>query len=986
MAVSDEVATKLREQIKGPTEPEKKEKAETGLPSAQRAESGWSVGSSIGRAIDEGGAALATGFAETADFIKGAAAGVAMPLIPERYSKAGALIPVKDEDTPAADLAQKLLKPISETPFVDSLKERAEHPTTAFGKVMNPGLKGAGGMAAMPMLSAEKYGVEAIAKVAKADFWRNFIVGFGMGEGSEIGKKTLGGIFEYFLGPEARTAGEQTGSILGGGAGSTANLARVNAVAGPIGKASQAWRNAKEIDAARTAALKAGEKVEDQRKMWQIFSDEFSDLRGKTKGIIQQKMNAQMADALQRSGAGREVAGFEGDIATTGATAAQKETFGLAERTKNPILASLMTEERPRGFTESVSASERSGKMQRVISDLYNKLVGPKGLPDTPEGLKASGDAFRAITEAKLQAIQQEENAAKATFPPLGGPQQYAVGDVAHQLRDQRARTAYTEAERQYSAAESMWEAEGATVRSGGLRQQEVDMINSFYGQADPATVPKIVKSVLRATGSEQQLFDAAGRPYADPYLMAKELSLKDANDLVKAFGKAANEYNKRGESQAFSNAKALQDRVLAEIEGAQATPAAKQAYTAARENYRVNYAEPFQEGAGRALGKEKVGPYAGQEVMANEKVLPYFLNKDEMTSRLVEYDKVYGKSPEAQQILQAGVADRFRSEVLDAGASSKAIEPRLEKFRKEYESALNRMPALADRIESEAANIYKMRAEKEAQLDRYKDLMKGPVTKEVTAVQAKQMFQAALADPAKMTKLLDAMPSLEKDLVKEVFQQANPMQGDRYDAKALRDMLNAGKTKLQGPSSMQIMFERAFGKEGGDRQFQVLEAIARLQEREALTNPENLRPKELFASDPIKRTTGQTGASWIQSIRTAWARQTGVTYVTALGLSRFALARVTQAVDNAKLKALYDPPTTEAILELMSKGQGEPLSMTTGNAVWGGVKGLVGKMVEAGYIKRYVPRGMVYGAADEDQSRREREGKIRAHEAVRER
>ena len=111
--------------------------------------------------------------------------------------------------------------------------------------------------------------------------------------------------------------------------------------------------------------------------------------------------------------------------------------------------------------------------------------------------------------------------------------------------------------------------------------------------------------------------------------------------------------------------------------------------------------------------------------------------------------------------------------------------------------------------------------------------------------------------------------------------------------------------------------------------------------------------------------------ASHISAIRAQAAGQTGSTYFAALGLSRFANAKVQSAVEKAKLKALYDPATADAILEMAAKPVSDPLSLTTARKIFGDIRlpngeKLMDKLIDKGYVKSYVGRGMMYGAGED--------------------
>lgn len=937
MAVAPEVAAAVADQLKdwtpGTPKPADEAPAET-----KRAEAGWSAGRSLAEFVKEVGSAGALGAARAGDFVKGVAAGVAMPLIPEGNSS-------------GSRLAWDLLKPTEDTALIQSVKERAQHPATFGGKVLNPAAEGVGGMAVLPM---------------GGGLVRNVVAGMGMGEGSEIGKRMLGGLFDYFGGEKYRASGEATGAMLGGGAGAQLNVTRVRA----MGEAAGQTKGAIEAIVPAYKSARAKQIAGDERGLFSIFADEFGSLRAQTRGIIENFTNANIAAAIKRDIRASSMA--EEFVKDSNVTGMDLKPWGLGERVMVPSLTSLVRERRPASFAEASGMDVRAKSMQNAIVDAYNKLVGSPKLPVNEEGIKAAGQAFQAITQAKVDALAAEEGLVKNRFTKLDSTTEFQVGEAARGIRDRLANEAYGRATEKYAAAEAMFDAEGAQINVGNVRQEGKEILKDFYSRVDPTKVPPVVRSMLAETAVKEKAAGSLVLPEelqaekdaaaAAKELAGKPLTLKESNDLVKAFSEAATNARQAENYTAFNRAKELQTQVLDSIAKAKVSPEAKQAYDAARENYRTDYALRFQEGTGKALGKERTGVFEGREAVKSEDVMSRFLLDKE--TGMQDFERIYGNNPQAKQLLQVAVEDKFRKEVLDSARTPDALERQLGAFKRKYAPALERMPQVADKVDQEAANVLKLQTEKKAELDRYKDLMASDVTKAVGPVQAKAMFQAALADPNKMRQLLAAMPKGQGDgaerLVKEVFQQAHPIKNGTYDPEALYQLVKAGKSNLQGPSSMEILFKSAFGEKEGQRHMDTLEAISNFTKREAATNPSHLRPESLLSASPVKEQTGQTMASWISAWRAQEIGATGSTYFTTLGLSRFANAKVQQAVEAAKVKALYDPATATAILEMAAKPTSEALSMTTARKIFKDIRlpngqNLVDTLVDRGFVKAYV-------------------------------
>jgi hypothetical protein len=574
-------------------------------------------------------------------------------------------------------------------------------------------------------------------------------------------------------------------------------------------------------------------------------------------------------------------------------------------------------------------------------------------------------------------------------FPEIHVTKGYEAGEQARTIRDTLADQAFAEASAKYRAAETMADTEGVVIPSGGIRNEAGAILEEFYGKVDPSAIPAEVKSVLTATrGVKGPEVETPG--HIGGFVEAKEaeataskgkdLSLKEANNVVVALGKAETKARGQQNWTAADNARALKDKMLKSIEDSKMSPAAKAAYIDARDNYRTNYAQRFQEGMGKQLGKEQGqgSAVAGREALVGNKVLGTALI-DENNMR--EWDKVYGNNPEARALMSAELESRFRKTLADSRTPD-ALERQLKAFKDKYDFALARYPQVADKMEKGGAAQMRLQLQRKAELERYEFIMSGDITKAVGPVQAKIMFEKALADPDKMRALIAAFPEggggAAKRLTKELFLQANPFRSGEYDQDALYKMLNAGRKDQFSPSTLQLLFDSAFGKEAGAKHLHVLEAIGRFTEREAAVNPVNLRPQSLISDAPVSQGSGSTMASHLSNLRNMETGRSGSTFVATLSLSRLVNTKVQQAVEAAKIKALYDPETAEAVLALAATPINKPVAYGMMKLVLGGIKlengtSLLDHMVDKGYVKKYVSRGIIAGieTASEDEDKR---------------
>lgn len=837
--------------------------------------------------------------------------------------------------------------------------DRAKNPKTVMGKWLGGAAEGVGAQMTMPM---------------GGGLARNIVAGMGMGEVSELTGKALGGVFGYFGGETGEKVGRATGNVIGGLVGGQANAVR-------MGVAKEAVVGGKDIitsavAAARTAREKskvAGE----TRGLFEIFSDEFKGMRATTKGYIQDFTNANLSKAIRRDIHASTFA--ESFVADSNLTGMDPKPWGLGERTMVPSITESIANVRPESHADAQVIGARATGMKRAIGEVYDKLRAKAGLPASPISIKAAAQAFQAITQAKVDGLTKEIGDVTAKFRELSPGEKGEVGQAVHNARDKMSEQSYSVAEGKYAHAEEMFDREGVEIPSGGVRDQAKEILTQFYPQVDPKSVPKVVKNILAATGKEATplVKSLAEHDLLSSEMTAEEanrdLTLKEANDLAKALGEA--EFNARGKEnfEAARNARALKEKVLKSIDDSKASPEAKAAYTEARRYYSEDHAPRFQEKIGKELGKVRGGAAAGREVVPNELVLERVLGGGDaklIDSALKEADVLFSSHPEAlQKIITIGVENKFHEDVLGKTFSKDRFERDVEAFKKRYQPALDRVPEIGAKIDRESSRLYTLETEKAAEIKRYEDIMHGPVTKSVGYAQAKVMFQEALAKPEKMEELIRATKgAASKEMVKELFDQADPFRGGEYDPDALLLMLKAGKSSPDSPSSMKILFDSAFGPKLAQHHIDTLEAIARFAKRQAATDPKSLQIGQILDQSPIKEATGSSAASIISSIRAQAAGNTSSSYVAVLTLSRFVNAKMQAAMSKAMHNALYDPEMADAILEMSSKPANQAMSVTSAVKVGfdkikdANGRNMLERMIDAGYVKDYTSRGLLYG------------------------
>jgi len=990
MGVSADVFNQIQDQLKDetPAAPVNAAGKPNPLP---KAESGWSMTDSAMKALKETGSALAVGVTSGADFIKGMAIGSA-----QRAEQLGMIPPLPETGSAVERAFRPLLMPFTEE-LPAGVRKAAKEPETVVGKVLNPGIEGIGAMATMPILGPANAGVQATAQTVKSLLARNAISGFGMGEGAEYGGKIYGGIMSYFDNPGSdtfRKYGETVGSVAGGMLGAQAKITQTAGLSELVKRPYEVVKNVIPAYKSAREAKKAG----DNRALWEIFADEMGGLRSTTRSIIEDYTNAELASAIRRDihatanvkqfGKDAEIAKMEMEVPMKGDDGVTRmvKPWGLGEYTAVPEIALLSRERVPKTFSEGIDIKGNVDARREAIRRAYTNLAGGK-IPATEEGAQAAGEAFRQLTQSKINALSAEQGAVQAQFPNLSQGNLFQIGEKARDIRDARAKEYFGTGSGKYEQSFNSADAEGGKIKLDETLKESKDILKEFYVKIDPReTLSPVISDLVGAMRKDAppaiELFLppelAAERAAKAATEKAKPLSLREANDLVRALGNAAGNALKAEQYGKYNRARELQQTVLDEIGKSKLSDATKALFDDARAYWGAEVAPRFLEGMGKALGKERGGVMEGREAVMSEDVMAKFL-ADRQTG-MEDFVRIYGNDANANALLNTTLQSRFRNDVLLGAKTPAQVEKNWSEFQNQYSPALERFPQTAQKMDAAAAKTMELQSETKRELDRFNDITGGVIGTEIGHLQAKIMYQRVLADPLKMEALLKAMPSNKGDaarkMVKEVWIQANPMKDGHYDPEAITTMLNAGSNSPAVKASMERLFEAAFGKEEGKRHWEVLNAIAGFTAREAMTAPRNMRSGELLSESPIKGFTGQSAASWISAGRAVGSGQAGGTYFTMLGLSRFANAKAQAAVENAKLKALYDPDTAKAILELAATPTTQPLGLSTAKKIFGNVslpngQNLVDRLIDRGYVKKYLSRGAIYGM---EQSNAERD------------
>jgi hypothetical protein len=351
------------------------------------------------------------------------------------------------------------------------------------------------------------------------------------------------------------------------------------------------------------------------------------------------------------------------------------------------------------------------------------------------------------------------------------------------------------------------------------------------------------------------------------------------------------------------------------------------------------------------------------------------------------QFDNLFGgergapRNAAAYKGLSEAVGDKYSKDVLQSGFTREKHE----KFMREYNSALDRVPDARKSMEATAQLLDKYNGQKETLLNQYKTVVGSPITQAVGPVQAQHLLLESLADPLKMKQLLDSPIGKTADQAKSVLKEAttfaDPMKDGKYDPDKLVKLLTLGERRPGEPTPLQMLFNKAMGPQEGAAHATRLTAIAELMRREAMTDAKYMRFQPQGDKGAVSAATGQTMASWIGQFYATESGRIGKPFAFATAGGRFLNNEMQKAATRAMERALYDPAMSSAILELVQTPANQPISRSAWNAVFGAAEGsnkVLRNMIDHGRIRETIARGALYGheAAVQDKREEKEKGK----------
>lgn len=812
---------------------------------------------------------------------------------------------------------------------------------------------------------------------------RPAITAFGAGAGAETGRMAGGPIAAMTMGEESRGTGEAVGSIVGAVAGGNVNDVRVNALKTAVDIPVNAAK-------AASAAVKA-KRAGDEKNLLTLFADNYGDLSSKSKGILTEHIRSQFADAISRDPqAQASLREFEDAIAKSGGPS--DAPWNLGQRATTPVLVEEIRLRVPASRVEAEQLGAADMATKADVASRFKSLVG-RTVGDNRQEVVDSLDNLRRETNLKLDALASEGQQVTdgiAHWDLPGTPKAAEKGTELRALADEEVAATRTLAEQKYSQAIATADAMGVAITPDALRAQGGEILGTLLSQIDPKTAPGSVRRLMSIIKPElgesaqriQQLqdmllsADGPGKLKINQEISAlrraakeaekQPLTMKDLNDINVALSVDRKTIAASGTPDAAITARnigQMQD-ALEGVVRTQLPAAVRGSYDDARAFFREVHAPRSKEGANLNIRRQAGSARAGEERVVDEQVFNEYLKPTELETRMGQFDNLFGgklpgtvPNPKAYALLGEALEDKYYRELL----SKQSLTPEGHlAFLRKYNSALERLPETAKKLDDTFTRLMALEGQKLAQVQRWKEISSHDLTKTLGVDGAKEVMTKALADPAKMQQLMNYTVAAQGEkgiqpLVKYVMDLANPMTGGQYDPKKLMVLANAGKSSGDRVSPLQMLFRRAYGEKAGNQHFDNLQAIATLAERQAATTPEFLRPAGTADLDPIRGATGQSGASYLTMANAAAQGRVSGLWATAVSGGRFLNMKLSDAMRKLQYEALFDPQASAAVLEMAKTRVDRPLA-------YGAAKEFTSRMGEGGasFLRRLVDTGAV--------------------------
>jgi hypothetical protein len=826
-------------------------------------------------------------------------------------------------------------------------------------------------------------------RAAADEMMRKGVVGAGAAEVGKVGRWIMGGlgdlggrIFGSIVGgPEeeqkygqaGREKGETIGEIGGSAVGGQFNVMRVKGTGVAAKKVGEVGMGAARATVGSVLpAVKeviAAKRLGDERAATQIFMSHYSALRAKSMGMMQESTNRKFADIISHDPErDPELAKFVDALTRT---EAPEDLWSIGQRAGNRTLTQIEIQQRL--TKEGAAAADAQKKAQKKAIITSYEQITDKALPTGTLAVQTSAEFYRAATDAQLRGIAKNTRELKEGIPNWNPKQSATEGKRLRELRDQEHAARKVEDDKNYQDAYNLADANGTRVTLAPVSKEVKDILQPLISRIHTDTVPESIRALnnlLMREGKVPPKLKAGANPVAP----VVNHSLKQVDDVVKLFNQDAHDARVAENYTEAKNLQRIHDALVAEI-NKQVHPDAAAAYNKAQTEFRDKTVPRFRHDVAYRLDRAASLSRRGREDIPDEHVVSAYLHHGKgLVESMEQFEATFGgnhgapKNQEAYKILGDGIANEYSKAVLAKGFTPEKHAAFMEK----WSPALDQSPKTRAALERDAQKFDANNKSSESLVQHYKDVMGGAITDTIGAAQMEQMLIHGLKDASIMGKILASpignTPIKAQSFVKELMMHAHPFKGDKYDASTLEKLLDTGEHRVGEPSSMQLLFNKAFGEEGGAEHMANLKAIAELMKREKMTDSSYMRFQNQGGKGPVEAGSGQSGASWLSLYYASKSGRIGVPHATVVATGRFINNTVAKATEEAVQRATYDPEMAKIILEMAQTPSNHPLSGAVWRTILKGTDGtakFIKDLSDHGLIKDNVARGAMVGVTE---------------------
>jgi hypothetical protein len=364
----------------------------------------------------------------------------------------------------------------------------------------------------------------------------------------------------------------------------------------------------------------------------------------------------------------------------------------------------------------------------------------------------------------------------------------------------------------------------------------------------------------------------------------------------------------------------------------------AAQAYKDFNKFYATEYAPRFLRGENV---KQTLKTPLGVEAVPDEKVFSTYL-KPGGAAQMKRFTALYGKSPQAVNLMEDAIYDRYAKDVIKNGVIDEKAHS---KFMFNFGAQLKQLGPKGAEIQkslTDRATVTRTVIERQASLQQQLDTAKNDafvnsLHDKFGAKSVDEVMKTATRDPRVMANLTGRMSVDEaKGLVNWFADDIGTTISQAGYAK-LGETVTAKLSDKNYAASYRMALEKAYGRDAANAHIERLDAIQQIAKRLDATELDpfiGLKGEAVSAApDALAKTVGFTSRTVFNMVRAVVTGRTSAQDVAFTLGGQFASHRLQQISNEVTRKLLTDPEMSKLVMDAM---QNPPKSKAWTEAAWG--------------------------------------------------